>query len=45
MCIDGIDGQLDVFHFTAVRNWRQFDDGVQRYFQVWQILYYVGNTN
>lgn len=39
VCVDTIDGKFYVFHFTAVCYWRQFDDSMEGYIQIWQIIW------
>lgn len=39
MGVNGIDGQLDVLHFAAVRNRCQLDDRVQWYLEIGQVLF------
>ena len=39
MCVNTIDGKFYVFHSTAICYWRQFDDSMEGYIQVWQIIW------
>ena len=38
MGVDGLDWHLDFFHLAAVGNWSQFNDSVQRHFDVRQLI-------
>jgi hypothetical protein len=39
VCVYTIDGKFDVFHFTAICYWRQFDDSMEWNIQIWQLIW------
>jgi len=41
MCVDTINGKFDVFHFTTICYWCQFDDSMEWHTQIWQFIWKI----